>query len=103
MKKYQDNSINESLAEMTLLQNLFNFITDKYVDSSVTEIEQHFLKSAGALVEKDEISRKSVESFLAEMGIEIELPKPATRYNQPRANQNYGDGGCGYTRTRSSC
>lgn len=77
MRKYQINSINESAAERALLDNLFNFYTMKY--KSVLDIEKHFLKAVGALIERGEIEKSYVMNYLEEKGIEgtPEVEKPS--------------------------
>jgi Zn-dependent M16 (insulinase) family peptidase len=103
MRKYQDlnKSINESSAEETLLDNLFNFYLAKYSGSSVEEVEKHFLNALASLVERGEIDKRTVDHFLDEKGIEGELPKKPEKVVY---RDTYNDGGCGYSRSsRSSC
>lgn len=96
MKKYQTNSINESVAEKDLLDNLFNFYTKKY--TSVIDIEKHFLKAVGALIERGEIQKSVVINYLEENGIE------GTPGVEKPSRNVYNDGGCGYsTYSTSGC
>jgi hypothetical protein len=96
MKKHQTNSINESSAEQALLDNLFNFCVAKY--RSITDIEKHFLKSVGALIERGELEKSFVMSYLEEKGIE-----GTPTVEKPSINV-YNDGGCGYSGySRSHC
>jgi hypothetical protein len=102
MKKYQNNSsINESSAEETLMDNLFNFYVSKYSNSSIEDIEKHFLNGLTSLVDRGELDPTTVREFLDEKGIEGELPK-----KEPKAvyrDTSYNDGGCGYSsRSRSN-
>ena len=106
MKKYQDNSINESVAEETLMDNLFNFYISKYGTKSVDEVEHHLVIALSALVDRGELKKQSVIDFLDERGIERELVKPKETivYRDREVTRDvYGGGGCGYSGGRSSC
>lgn len=98
MKKYQDiKSINESSAEETLMDNLFSFYLKKYSDSSVQELETHFLIALSSLVERGEIDLKCVNKFLDDKGIEGELPKKLS-------SRSITSDGCGSSSSyRSHC
>lgn len=116
MKKYQDNSINESVAEETLMDNLLNFYISKYGSKSVDEVEEHLVSALSALVDRGELKSQSVIEFLDDRGIERELvkPKPAKKHITLdeigrrlavvyRDRDVYSGGGCGYSGGRSSC
>ena len=52
MKRYQDIRINESTAEETLMDNLFNSYLSKYSSKSVEEVEKHFLIALESLLDR---------------------------------------------------
>lgn len=93
-----------SKIEDTLMDNLFDFYLVKYEDSSISEIEKHFLIGLGALVDRGEISKASVKKYLLEKGIEGRLPTNSiSSSSSSSVSSGYGDG-CGSSRSyRSSC
>lgn len=101
MKKYQtnDGSINESKAELSLLNNLLDFYISKYASSSIEETEQHFLNALGSLVDRGEIDERVVKEFLDDKGIEGDIPKFKPKSHN--SSSNYDP--CGRTSYNSHC
>lgn len=102
MKKYQtnDGSINESKAEMFLLNNMLDFFISKYASFSIEETEKHFLNALGSLVDRGEVDADVVKEFLDEKGIEGEIPKAKPKtYRSSSAN----DDPCGRSSYSSHC
>ena len=101
MKKYQtnDGSINESKAELSLLNNLLDFYISKYASSSIEETEQHFLNALGSLVDRGEIDERVVKEFFFFIGIEGDIPK--YKLKSHNSSSNYDP--CGRTSYNSHC
>jgi len=101
MKKYKtnDGSINESKAELSLLNNLLDFYISKYASSSIEETEQHVLNALGSLVDRGEIDERVVKEFLDDKGIEGDIPK----YQPKSHNSSSNYDPCGRTSYNSDC
>jgi hypothetical protein len=79
MKSFKEyNKINESSAEQDFLNNLYKFYSSKFVDDG---FEEKFISVCMSLVDKSEISKKSLLKFLEEKGIE---------YSEPEADPVFG-------------